>query len=352
MVEIETYRHKRASSSRTTLPRAGGSTTPNPTLPNKPMGVAAPPVAQVAPVPRGIAEAPPTNNLVPVRPQATITPPTAFFEASPPPVVNIVAGQPIPVQPLAVQVHYGHDPFLPIMEDHLEELNRHIPSNVDQHRAQVDHIEHSALATKSLSALKSRKEQIKDKLEDMVGRDEMERLTMISQERATTGKSAGALAMAIGLSPSNDNSLYSMWTTRSVATLTVATSGAHQSLYSSGSSDYYFPMEDELIPFSDTPQVSRFGPISRRGATIMHPTKPSQTLAPMDDEPMPTAVVRHSKQMAAQAPQVVPPTASLIMQNGSRTALQPVAVGANGEIGYIAIQEQLPQPTMIVAAGN
>ena len=27
------------------------------------------------------------------------------------------------------------------------------------------------------------------------------------------------------------------------------------------------------------------------------------------------------------------------MQNGGRTALQPVAVGANGEIGYIAVAE-------------
>ena len=32
----------------------------------------------------------------------------------------------------------------------------------------------------------------------------------------------------------------------------------------------------------------------------------------------------------------IPPTASLILQNGGVTTLQPVIVGANGEIGYIA----------------
>jgi hypothetical protein len=94
-------------------------------------------------------------------------------------------------------------------------------------------------------------------------------------------------------------------------------------------------IQDELIPFSDTPQVSRFGPISRRGTSIVRPSKPSQSLACMDDEPTPTAVVRHSKQITKP----LPPTASLFLQNGSRAALQPVAVGANGEIGYIAVQE-------------
>ena len=106
-----------------------------------------------------------------------------------------------------------------------------------------------------------------------------------------------------------------------------------------------------MIPFSDTPIVSRFGPISRRGNAITRPSKPSQTQAIIDDEPMPTAVVRHSKQMTKQ----LPPTASLILQNGCRAALQAVAVGANGEIGYIAVPEpvtvtptqQVPTPEPI-----
>ena len=90
-----------------------------------------------------------------------------------------------------------------------------------------------------------------------------------------------------------------------------------------------------MIEFSDTPIVSRFGPISRRGQSIMRPSKPSQTFAAMDDEPTPTPVVRHSKQIASQ----IPPSASLILQNGGRTQLQPVAVAPNGEIGYIAVAD-------------
>lgn len=86
--------------------------------------------------------------------------------------------------------------------------------------------------------------------------------------------------------------------------------------------------------------MSRFGPISRRGTSIIRPSKPSQSVAIIDDEPMPTAVVRHSKQIA----QPLPPTASLFLQNGARTALQPVAVGVNGEIGYIAVQEPAMVP--------
>ena len=51
-----------------------------------------------------------------------------------------------------------------------------------------------------------------------------------------------------------------------------------------------------------------------------------------DDDTNPTPVVQHSKQMSSQ----IPPTASLILQNGGITTLQPVIVGSNGEIGYIA----------------
>ena len=76
----------------------------------------------------------------------------------------------------------------------------------------------------------------------------------------------------------------------------------------------------------------------------MRPSKPSQTLAPMDDEPTPTAVVRHSKQITKP----LPPTASLFLQNGARTALQPVAVGANGEIGYIVAANAVPEPATVI----
>ena len=93
-------------------------------------------------------------------------------------------------------------------------------------------------------------------------------------------------------------------------------------LYTTGTNN----QDDDLIPFSDTPQVSRFGPISRRGQSIMRPSKPSQTFAAMDDEPTPTPVVRHPKNCTIFR-ENNPPTASLILQNGGRTALQPVAVG-------------------------
>lgn len=77
----------------------------------------------------------------------------------------------------------------------------------------------------------------------------------------------------------------------------------------------------------------------------MRPSKPSNTLATIEDEPRPTPVVRHSKQIASFAP-----PASLILQNGGRTALQPVAVGANGEIGYIAVADP-GVPLAMMSAG-
>ncbi len=69
--------------------------------------------------------------------------------------------------------------------------------------------------------------------------------------------------------------------------------------------------EDDLIPFSDTPQISRFGPISRR---IMCPQSvPTQSQAVIGDETKSTSVVRHSKHMSRP----VPAAASLLHQNGN-----------------------------------
>ena len=154
------------------------------------------------------------------------------------------------------------------------------------------------LATKSLGALKNRKEQIKGHLEDMIGRDEMERLTLHSKELAATGKSAGALAVAIGVSSPQtvqSSSTWSIWTSKSVISLTPSTSSMSQSRASpitspnpttathTTESEHYYTasLEDEMIPFEDTPQVSRFGPISRRGQSIMRPSKPQQSFAPI-----------------------------------------------------------------------
>ena len=152
-----------------------------------------------------------------------------------------------------------------------------------------------------------------DTLEDNFGRDEMERVTKITQERAKGGKSIGALSMAINDTPNEPRPAFEPRTSvGAVTSPTQAAAGSNSSEVSSASNYGYFAasVEDEVIPWSDTPQVSRFGPISRRGTSITRPSKPSATLAAMDDETNPTAVVRHSKQMSKQ----LPPTASLILQ--------------------------------------
>ena len=112
------------------------------------------------------------------------------------------------------------------------------------------------LATRSLSALRNRKEQIKDTLEDMIGKDEMQRLTAQDNNYSV---SVASLPVS---TTSSSSSSRSNTTTTSETTST----SSHQ-------------VDDDLIPFSDTPQVSRFGPISRRGQSIMRPSKPSNTLA-------------------------------------------------------------------------
>ena len=68
-------------------------------------------------------------------------------------------------------------------------------------------------------------------------------------------------------------------------------------------------LDDDLIPFSDTPQISRFGPISRR---MCPQTIPTQSQAVIGDETKPTSVVRHTKHMSRP----VPAAASLLHQNG------------------------------------
>ena len=159
----------------------------------------------------------------------------------------------------------------------------------------------------------------------MIGKDEMERLTAQDNNYSVS-------VASLPVSTTSSSSSRSNTTTTSQTTST----SSHQ-------------VDDDLIPFSDTPQVSRFGPISRRGQSIMRPSKPSNTLATIEDEPRPTPVVRHSKQIASFAP-----PASLILQNGGRTALQPVAVGANGEIGYIAVADPggVPPALAMMSAGG
>ena len=97
--------------------------------------------------------------------------------------------------------------------------------------------------------------------------------------------------------------------------------------------------EDDIIPFSDTPQISRFGPISRKaGTTLLHTATPSQTQAVISDEPTATAVVRHSKQSSRQ----VPSLASLYHRNGKNVHLNTIGTNTTqSECGFIS---QAPEP--------
>lgn len=211
-----------------------------------------------------------------------------------------------------------------MMPDHINEMHRQ--SAVAQ--AKTMH----SLATKSLSALKSRKEEIIDSLQDLVGKDETKKISNLTTERANTLQNLQNVIDDRGAS-------YSMWNSQFMANLPPIGQGGHQGQYDEDVAERGRP-EDDLIPFSDTPQISRFGPISRR--IICPQSLPTQSQAIIGDETKPTSVVRHAKHMSRP----VPAAASLLHQNGTRTTLQPVAVGVNGEIGYIAI----PEPPIAVGA--
>jgi hypothetical protein len=64
-----------------------------------------------------------------------------------------------------------------------------------------------SLATKSLSALKSRKDEIIDSLEDLVGKDETKKISHVTSERATTLQNLQNLT-------TDDRGAYSMWSTQ------------------------------------------------------------------------------------------------------------------------------------------
>ena len=65
----------------------------------------------------------------------------------------------------------------------------------------------SELATKSLSALRSRKGEIIDSLEDLVGKDETQKISHATLERATTLQNLQTLT-------SDDRQGYSMWSSQ------------------------------------------------------------------------------------------------------------------------------------------
>jgi len=213
------------------------------------------------------------------------------------------------------------------------------------------------MASKSLSALKSRKEEIMDHLEDLVGKEEAIRISHLASESAPPpsdmrqptgaggkqwntnivdrhrGNNPAMAAAAVaggGVAPSqvipgNSSGYYSMWTSRSLVTMPNSNGLPLTKRDLERDPDN----NDDIIPFTDEQSVSRFGPISRRQTSLLHNAKPSQSQAIISDEPTPTAVVRHSKQMARQVP-------SVLYHNGTCTTLQPVAM-PNGEIGFVAV---------------
>ena len=65
----------------------------------------------------------------------------------------------------------------------------------------------SELATKSLSALKSRKDEIIDSLEDLVGKDETKKISHVTSERATSLHNLQTLA-------GDDRGAYSIWSSQ------------------------------------------------------------------------------------------------------------------------------------------
>ncbi len=314
--------------------------------------------------------APPPTHMQPPPPPA---PPVA---APPPPAA---APPPPPSAPVEHESNFERYPLT-------DEVKKDIPVTMSK-----------GMAAKSLSALRSRKEEIIDYLEDLVGKEETAKIAnravdvapppmsarMLGKQNSKAAEAANAIlkqdqafVAAAGSGPSLDpafgppGGLYSIWTSKSIATLPNKDQagsivieeeedddGEDDSALEAGEvqeggnvgekrKDASVGEDDELIPFSDHPQISRFGPISRRAATLIQTITPSQTQAIISDEPMPTAVVRHSKQMAKQAPTL----ASLYHQNGSCTTLQPIAVGPNGEISYIAVQSDPPPSAASAAA--
>eukprot|EP00096_Caligus_rogercresseyi_P011686 TRINITY_DN468_c0_g1_i5.p1 TRINITY_DN468_c0_g1~~TRINITY_DN468_c0_g1_i5.p1 ORF type:complete len:1005 (+),score=300.74 TRINITY_DN468_c0_g1_i5:505-3519(+) len=224
------------------------------------------------------------------------------------------------------------------------------------------------IATKSLSALQSRKEEIIYSLEDLMGKDEASKLSQefeeLSFQKEASEASGLEVAPELSREPSPEDSTYSMWTTKSIVSLApknsleAAAAVAQEQAIHEGLEHVYsiqdggedknagtwsvfhqsYGAEDDIYPLPDVPLVSRFGPISRRCNTLLKPSVPSQTQASMDDGTVPTDVVTNAKQITHQMPSMTSPW---LYQNGIMS-VQPVAVGPNGEVGYILLAPEQP----------
>jgi len=336
------------------------------------------PVAQVAPVPRGFdhTQTQSMSQIVPLVRYSTPTvpPPSNPSQTQqqnhshrPPPQQNIMnpdavvalsaTGLPLPTIP----TNYTGPPSAAHIVGHPQVG---IPPQIQK------------VATKSLSALKSRKEEIIDSMHDIVGKEATDKISVRTEERAaSSAQSTTNLTKAAAQSAHKtvqqvqranhqnvqniDTTLvvgqdYSLWTSRAftpfvdedkILKVDDSDTGSGDEMKSNDVSySITHSVSDELIPFSDSPQISRFGPISRKGITSVR-NKPSQSQAIIDDQAHATPVVSNSKHMSRPAPSL--PTAFLHQTNGTFMALQPVAVGVNGEIGYIAVQQPNPDETLV-----
>uniref|UniRef100_A0A0K2T8W5 RING-type E3 ubiquitin transferase n=1 Tax=Lepeophtheirus salmonis TaxID=72036 RepID=A0A0K2T8W5_LEPSM len=271
---------------------------------------------------------------------------------------------------------------IPIGESGNEELL--FKNNVCQLDEEIVSKSIARIATKSLSALQSRKEEIIDTLEDLMGKDEASKLSLEFEELSFQNKASqnsSGLEQQINTTnviiPSSSydadpclNSVYSMWTTKSIVSIATknyaeaAAAVAHEQAVHDGLENqctvnhhekeekggrYLFQHgvsfgDDDIHPLPDVPLVSRFGPISRRCNTLLKPSNPSQTQASMDDGTVPTDVVTNAKQMTHQIPSITSPW---YYQNGIMS-VQPVAVGPNGEFGYIVVADQAQSTPVIL----
>ena len=338
-----------------------------------------PPVAQVAPVPRGYdgtsqqimmrystANPPPPNNTAPVQanirnevyaqdvqqqiavavpamqqgpgqhvqPAGMLIPHPQLQVHGYPPIIQAAV---MPVQdqmqgdyPQSQQLYYHtmEDVQLPadFFEDDTRKSDIFNPQNAVNckllfylFKNEDIYIFSQKVATKSLSALKTRKEEIIDSLQNMVGEEETKKISERTVERASTLQK-NSLHQPEPPTISNDS--YCMWTSR-VFTPVFSDASAVQTPKIDGeiviaqraNQESEWRSNDDVIPFGDSPQISRFGPISRRSAaSVVQSFRGSQTQAIIDDETQSTAVVTNSKQMARPAP---PIPQAVLHQNGN-----------------------------------
>ncbi|CAB4055545.1 RC3H [Lepeophtheirus salmonis] len=247
---------------------------------------------------------------------------------------------------------------IPIGESGNEELL--FKNNVCQLDEEIVSKSIARIATKSLSALQSRKEEIIDTLEDLMGKDEASKLSLEFEELSFQNKaSQNSSGLEQQINTTNVIIPSSSYDADPSAAAVAHEQAVHDGLENQCTVNHHEKEEkggrylfqhgvsfgdDDIHPLPDVPLVSRFGPISRRCNTLLKPSNPSQTQASMDDGTVPTDVVTNAKQMTHQIPSITSPW---YYQNGIMS-VQPVAVGPNGEFGYIVVADQAQSTPVIL----